>query len=494
MHRNQQLGDEHYQGGLHDSLQKHSPVQGYKDHTSYWKVFHSTVRRGRHFVSKRSYRKCYWEPSTRILFQLLSRAKENRRSPAYSKSKTYKRPNREPFLQNGDPGICIPGDYTRRLACVSGPQGRLFSCAYPQRSQEIPSLLHRKHMLPIQGSPFWSDHFSESVYKDTGPNYGVSPSPRNTSIPLSGRPTVDCGVQTDAPMPHKTGLTGSFSEGLHHKHKEVISSPISGHEFLGGSDSIQQEHYMSPPGKGTQTSITGSLFSPGKALHGQKMAGPSRCDCLSPPHGAHGSSTNATYSNVPSSSLESQETGIRSFNPNQPNSVLSPPMVDKPGSPTIRFTPIPSRTSDCAHDRCLLSRLGRCSGGRKEGGGAIIDRSGNMVASRTGMAHQYAGVDGSIPIPPALSEQGPEQNSVDQVGQHDDLCLYKQDGRNQVMATLQSDNRIVELVSNQHGDNPGSTCPGSGQHSGGLSITPASGSEGMEPSQQDSILPLQEMG
>ena len=488
------MGDEHYQGGLQDSLQKHPSVQGSQDYPPYWKVLFSTTRRGRYFVSKRIYRKCHWEPKTRILFQLLSRAKENRRSQTNPKSKTHQWFDRESLIQNGNSGFSVSRHRSRRMASLARSQGRIFSHSHTRGTQEISKVLHRKQMLPIQSPTLRIDHISKGVHQSACPCHGLPQITGNSDLSVLGRLTVDCGIQTDSPGPSAKGHSSHVSGGVHNESQEVVSGSFTGYDLPWSPHKIGSQSHMSPIGKSSETPISSSLVPPGPPLPSQEMAGSIGGDCLRLTHGSHGSTTNETYSDARFHSLEQKDSRPPGPNSCDSNCALPPTVVDKYRPSALCFAPIPPRTSDCAHDRCLLTRLGRSAGGREKGGGESIDCSGPMVPGGTGMAHQHARVDGSIPSPQALQGQSQEQDCSSEVGQYNDLCLHQQDGRDEIVDSVPSNNKTVVMVSGQQDKNTGDTCARCGQYTGRFLITPESGPEGVEPSQEGSVYPVQDLG
>ena len=461
-----QMGPRDCATGLFNSLQSASRIQGSKGHTPHRFLCKRLVRRGRRFITKTFYRTCSGQPLSRVLFKLLPCSKEDRRSPANTQPETDKRVNRKSILQDGNSCFCGKRHHARRLDGLGGFERRIFPCAHSFGPQKVPQVLYPRQMLPIQGSSLRSDYSSKGVHKGFSSSHGIVTPPRRQVVSLPGRHSIDCGVQTSPINAFKHCSFNSVSGRFYYKPCKVISGPLPGHGISRSSSPIKLQSDLSSTRESCSAPDSGKVILSGKVLPSQEVVGSIGSDSFGFTDGKMGSPPHEVHSDIFPSHMEEVQSEHDMSNYGVQTNVRSPPVVDRSPEPTIRFTPIPSRATGCAHDGCLLSRLGRCAGGRKKGGGGSEDSPRSMGHVGGCMAHQHAGTNGSVAIPPALSGSSEGQSCSSPVGQHDNMLLHKQDGRDKVPHSLSNSMQSLALVpgekhiSESSPRSRGGQCPG----------------------------------
>ena len=122
-----------------------------------------------------------------------------------------------------------------------------------------------------------------------------------------------------------------------------------------------------------------------------------------------------------------------------------------------------------------------CWGTKK--GGEVTDSSRSVVNLGDDMAHQYAGTDGSVVVPQALSDPGREQSRIDPVGQHHNLCLYQQERRHKVSDSVQDSSETLVMVPGEKYCSPSCPCSGGRQCPCGFLVSPKDRPQGVVPPQ-----------
>ena len=492
--RDQSVGAGHYKRRLLYPVQKHSTIQRCKTDPCMWSLCSRVTRRGRFFVTERRYRACAARPEKRLLFDLFSGAKENRGSTPNFEFETNKLPNRESFIQDGDSRVCFKGDPARRLASVTGSKGCVLPRTDPPRSQEVSTLLCKRKMLPVQGASLWDDNVTSGFHESSSSSYGRTKVTGFENIPLSRRHSADSHFTAGLIGPDQSSVRDNLESGIYDKCQEVLASTFSGHGVSRSTSSDYAKHLVSPFGKSPDVKDISLVVPTRLQLSCSPLAGIIRSDSLHSANDKMCSSPDEICSDAPSAQVESCDTRPGLADTSNPGDLPSPTMVDQSRPPAIRFAPLPPKSSGCSHDGCLLTRLGGRAWGGEKGGGPVKNSSGSVESSTTGMAHQHAGVDGGLVIPPTLRESSEGPGGLSQVGQHDDMCIHMQDGRNEVMVPVQDGHKHVDLVLRAQ-DNPESDSrSGGGQCSSRLFVKTRVGPERVEPPQSSSIHSVQDMG
>ena len=133
--------------------------------------------------------------------------------------------------------------------------------------------LHSGTLLPVQGSPVWSNHLSPGVHQDVSLSDGFSVAPGCQSLSLFGRHTVQHRVQTSPGSQYQSNCSNLHAGRLHHKYTQVVPDTISGHGAHRG---------MSPDGprvgvittrQGHQVDRSSKIIQTGPSLNSPSLAG-----------------------------------------------------------------------------------------------------------------------------------------------------------------------------------------------------------------------------
>ena len=151
------------------------------------------------------------------------------------------------------------------------------------------------------------------------------------------------------------------------------------------------------------------------------------------------------HSNFSQFCLQQKVTNSKLSNHGYKQDFSTPAVVDSGKQSIIRFTAVPSSTSGCNHDRCILKRSGR-GHGRVGRATNTTSMSGDLVSRSVCPSHKSFIDASGFSNSQAVSVSHCQQNSSSQIRQHHGLHLHQQVGRDKVSSTLPGSDRTVGVV------------------------------------------------
>ena len=432
-----------------------SSIRDKRDLSPEQKFKYFKSRSGR-FIKKRCYRNSSVQrEKLRFLQHLLFGSEKERKNETSNKSETPKQVSEERTFQNGHFDQGSQSSKAKRLGNLSRSQRCISAHSNFCKAQAVPSVLHRRPVLPMEMSLLRPYNSTEGVYKDNFCSSSSLKSTKHQTSVLSGRLASFKPVKKVA---FSRSRENAESFDFSRFHNQIRSRPQTGNSLhrgnvsfpFGNSDSNSRKNRETCNGSEqiVQRSKSGQRFSPSVRLNGFM----SRIDSQCP-------SVHATHSATSISFLETLINESRDVNPCYTSSKITSSMVVKSSK---HFEGSIFTTGSHAYDsnhRCISTGL-RGSCGQK-------CYSGVMVRRPTETAHKSSGVGSSIPYNKTFSSDSEKQKCSDKERLNYSSSVYKQARWHEITSPMLQDLGSLEFCNSEQHLHQSSSHFRGPEHSGG---------------------------
>ena len=163
-----------------------------------------------------------------ILFEHVHCPKERWGSETCHQSKAVEQVCEVRALQDGGPSHSQSPPEETRLDGKSGPERCIFHGSSSPSISAVPPLQVGEEDIPVQLSPLWLVHSSESIHEDTQTSCGNAQITKHSTGNLHGRHASDGRLQTEASRTYPVDIIPSREPGVHRQQQEVHLATHSG--------------------------------------------------------------------------------------------------------------------------------------------------------------------------------------------------------------------------------------------------------------------------
>ena len=401
-------------------------------------------------------------PLKGLLFDLLRRSQERRRSSASSKLKTFKQIHKISEIQDGNECISNFLPDTRELVSKHRPSRRLLTHSHPSCSQAISPFRISRQNISVSSVAFRPDLGSESFY------YGPQPCGKtitqkgskfySVSRRLSHYREISAGGKKSRIHGDSDTSTGGIS-GQPEKIPAISHSRFnfSGNEITNGSRHSAITTRKSPDRNSVRKNLLRQFDEVSSGMP-ETIGSNGLVSSSSPIR----SFTNETFSDIFPVSVERTISVVRPGDRDSTVSQTLPGILDGPER-TLQRSPIPEPDPYFHH----LHRRFYC------GMGWSFSRTSSpreMEGEAEDSPHQLSRAFGGTQDPKNVCQLVEGSQSTNNDRQHFSSPIYKQDGRNKINLPMCSDNEVIPMVHGKQDNLVSSTCTRSPKRTSGQSV------------------------